>query len=281
MKPQTLDDFTGESRVAGDQIQFRRCPVCGDERWKTYVHPESGMWICFTGACGASGKVEVTRDVETLASVLRPQASPYWAWDRWAEVDLPNNQHCLLTNSEQWLAQRGVSVKVRNSLKLVSGRFHDSDWYNKIIIPFYDPKGRIIYWSARQFEGDPGPRKYLNCPNVKHPLYVPNYATHSGRVYEYANPLVVVEGPFDAIACYQAGYFTAALGGTTLPRHLKKILLDMARSQVVIFLDHDALTKAVKLAKNLEAHADVRIVRPPRGKDPGDLNPNEIKELLR
>jgi len=275
--PQTLDDFGPRFRQRGDQINFQVCPVCGDRRWKVYLAPESGMWICFAGVCGASGKISTSKETDALMEMLRPQPVKNEGWAAWPEVDFPETAwSCAGFNA--YLRSRGIPDDGSDGLGLREGGIAHG---GRAIIPFFDPAGRLVYWTTRDYCGRDHVPKYLGMGG-KHPPYVPRYSSHGGRgsMSNGCRSLVLVEGPFDAIQVHQAGYPVAALGGTVIPKHFRSILLDMAKDKLVLFLDHDALAKAVRLARDLAGLREVDIVRPPKGKDPGDLTPTEIKEIL-
>ena len=269
MKVRSLSDFRGPFRPSGDQLNYQICPVCGTEKWKVFINPETGAWICFAGGCGAKGVVDVGLDADghiagqQILDMMRHEDElPVWE-----EVDMPP-YHELTGAAKRYLKRRGVPPHVTQSLGLV-------EWEGKcrILFPYFDFEGNLIYWNSRRYSerlGD-GP-KYLTAPG-KHPLYWLDRRA--------SRKLVIVEGVMDAIMVRQAGFGAVALGGKSLPRYLANSLLTGARryETIDVMLDPDALDAALRLRASLSDRADVRVI-PLDDKDPGDMSPEEIKEIL-
>lgn len=266
--PSSIRDFAGPSKGSGEQANFQICPVCGSDSWKVYVNPETGAWICFAGSCGAKGRVEVGLEdsgraagAQILEALRQDDSAPVWD-----EIEMPP-YHPLTGAAQRYLKRRGVPIHVQQSLGLV-------EWENKsrVLFPYFDFEGNLIYWNSRRFSqnlGD-GP-KYLTAPG-KHPLY---------WLDSQSDRLVIVEGVMDAIMVWQAGFGAVALGGKSLPRYLANSLLTGARryETIDVMLDPDALDAALRLRASLSDRADVRVV-PLVDQDPGDMSPEEIKEIL-
>lgn len=101
--------------------------------------------------------------------------------------------------------------------------------------------------------------------------------------------LVFVEGPFDAIRVWQAGYSACALLGNSLGEKKADIVLShlerLDPRRVWVLLDADAESHALKLTYFLQRHGI-----PGRNateglsllgrKDPGECTPEEIVSLL-
>lgn len=270
MRPTSLRDFTGPSKPSGTQINYRVCPVCGGDQWKTFVDPDTGRWICFRGSCGARGQVEVGLEAEPKAAgqyildqlAARPQEYV------WEEVDLPP-WHELSFPARKYLRRRGIDDDMASGLGLV-------EWEDKsrILIPYWNDRGDLIYWNSRRYSDQLGEGpKYKTAPG-RHPLY-----TRRGSLGK--REVVVVEGVFDAFAVLRAGWDVAALGGKSLPTYLVKSLLTFAAGcGMIVGLDSDALDASLRLRNQLSDRAAVRIVTPPLGMDPGDMAPGDIREML-
>ena len=273
MNPTSLREFTGPSKPSGEQICFRICPVCGSDKWKVYVNPDTGKWLCFAGSCGARGVVDMGmaeepraagQDIlDTLERSLRGAGLM-----EWPEIDLPPF-HELTFPARRYLTRRGIDEERTRQLGLV-------EWADKsrILIPYFDRAGTLVYWNSRRYSErlGKGP-KYLTAPG-KHALFVREGSS---------TILVIVEGVFDALACEDAGYSAVALGGKSLPSYLVRNLLTVAAGYgtIVVALDSDALDSALRIRAQLSDRMAVKIVTPPTGKDPGDMSPAEIQEMLR
>lgn len=94
--------------------------------------------------------------------------------------------------------------------------------------------------------------------------------------------LVLVEGPFDAMAVYQAGYRSVACFGAKLSFNQSRIIRRYARNRVIVFFDGDkAGRQGISMARqNLESYVEVLIAKAPKGKDPGDLSTEQIKSAV-
>ena len=110
----------------------------------------------------------------------------------------------------------------------------------RLLFPIHDERGRPVAFGGRILEGD-GP-KYINSPES--PIY------HKGRVLyglyqakdamRHKGEAIVVEGYFDQLALYRAGFHnTVATCGTALtPDHVR--LLKRFSDRVLLLFDQDA-----------------------------------------
>lgn len=281
----TIDDFQGACRTSGEEFNYKVCPVCRSDRFKVYLNPETGRYICFAARSsdecnGKGGVVDTGRDLNKMRAAMRDE-NPILTWDDWEEIDLPDTDP-LSDDAAEYLRSRGLSDDDQQPLGLAEATELGP---GRIVIPYYDPHGRVIFWNSRLYEDDIYHQKYFTARGRK-PLYVPEWGQHEYRAdfvrsgsYRH---LILVEGPFDAIAVHRHTLRpVAAIGGTTLPKYLRPMVYAMAREEITIFLDHDALDKAVRLARILEGRRDVRIVVPPPGEDPASLAPERLNELLK
>ena len=89
-----------------------------------------------------------------------------------------------------YLKRRGVTQE--DMIKYHMGYCENGEYKNMVIIPSYDAIGNLNYFTARSFEKEPF-RKYKN-PSVSRDI-VP-----FEMFINWSSPLVLCEGPFDAIA---------------------------------------------------------------------------------
>jgi DNA primase len=179
----------------------------------------------------------------------------------------------LTDEATEWLLNRGITVPATYGFAegaegMLEGR---------IVIPFCRPSDfQPVYWQARSYKSRLP--KYFNAPATPRALYylpAPASAT-----------LVLVEGVFDAIAIRQlASLDVAALLGTSLDITAGRMLLDIAPARIVVWLDRDALPKAIKLASKLRGllGTEVGMVFSTSSKDPADLcltDPAQAMDLL-
>lgn len=135
----------------------------------------------------------------------------------------------------------------------------DEDFKNRIIIPYYDNDGKLIFYNARTMSKKKDIIKYRKCEGVDQDtvLYLPEWPKHGERVY-------LMEGEFDADSVHQAGLFSCACGG----KHLSESQIEILRDyKVTLAFDSDKWGGIAmnKVGGQLleKGFADLRYVRPP------------------
>lgn len=153
-------------------------------------------------------------------------------------------------------------------------------FYNRIMIPIRDAKGRTVGFGARALDdlgGKPKGPKYVNTPET--PLF------HKGRLiygYDLAKPairkekrVILVEGYTDVMAAHQAGHRTvcAVLGTATTSDHAALIRRSGARRATLVFDGDEAGARATRkaLIGLLPLEIDIDVAAPSAGEDPCDL----------
>jgi DNA primase len=140
--------------------------------------------------------------------------------------DLPS------TNKTRSAAQSYLSERHINHERLlvcVRGRYR-----NRILIPYYDRSGSLIYYNGR-YIGDPGDGlRYLGPPKElgigkSDVMFVPDWPPVGSKIY-------ITEGEFDALSLHQCGLPSAALGGKVLSEKHSEMLKGYAP---VLCLDAD------------------------------------------
>lgn len=145
------------------------------------------------------------------------------------------------------------------------------DYRNRIIIPYYDPSGNLIYFNGR-YLGDSelilrymGPDKVIGV-GKEDVLYVPEWPAPDKKIY-------LTEGEFDALSIYICGkergieIYSGAFGG----KNLSEKQIEMIRQyQPVLCLDTDpgrdyGKEGLIKMGLDLRAKGlRPRFVRPPK-----------------
>ncbi len=294
--PLTLADFAGPCKPSGQHVCYQHCPVCGSDEWKLYVALDTGLWKCFAGRHNGGGKVDVGQadnpytQGQELMDLLDGWQEPV-AWD---EVELPEWEP-LTKMAKRYLMRRDIDEGLRRRLGLVER----VDKPFRILIPYFDRAGNMVYWNSRRYSKDIGSGpKYLTAPG-KHPLYEQRHPVAAASlslfhekaegevdpdwVLETGNSTaVLVEGVFDSWAVAQAGYHAIALGGKSLPAYLANDLLTLTQQSaiIVVMLDSDALAAALQIRDQISHKREVRIVPCPPGRDPGDMSPEEIRRMI-
>ena len=167
---------------------------------------------------------------------------------------------------KEYLAKRGIDRATATSIGI-------GYWprLSRIVIPYFDNAGEIIFMALHSHKGVVP--KYL-YPEGPKPLYIP------GRAFE--DRVVIVEGQYDAIIAWLAGYKAIAIGGSYLAPHVEQDLLDEIEGfEVSVCLDGDAIVPASKLVQRLlELGVYSKIVILPPTEDPASLGVEKLKELI-
>jgi Toprim domain-containing protein len=270
VRPKTLDDLTGPWKRT-TQIVYRDCPMCGRDNWKLYLSPDTGLWKCF--GCNAAGRLDLGHTNALALLHVKSQAAPSWA-----PMDLPPFKALSAAAHDHLGRKYGLTPEQCARYSLVEGAAEP--YIGRILVPYFNQAGEIIYYTGRSYIGETPKYK---AADGKHPLFVPMQAfgTWPGN----KPPVYLVEGTFDAIKLYEAGFWlAAAIGGTGLPRHLLPSLMKLADNaiEIVIALDSDALDKALALQRRLQPFVagEVRVVMLPPGQDPGSMSIDQLQEVL-
>lgn len=147
---------------------------------------------------------------------------------------------------------------------------------NRLVFPVLDERGRPVAFGGRLLPGkDDGP-KYLNSPES--PVYDKSrtlYGLSWGRTaIQRTGRVILVEGYFDAVSLWQAGFHEAvATCGTALtPEHAEQIRR-MARTAIALFDGDEAGLRAATRSMGLFLDAGVEARRLELGdcKDPDEF----------
>ena len=197
---------TGKRTARGNQSY--QCPFCNHHKPKlevNFTENKKGYnpWHCWV--CGKKGKtikvlfkqlkissdkfLELSKLVKTGNDVEEVVVSNH--------VELPKEYKLLLNNKDFTAKQAYSYLRKRNVtdddiLKYNMGYCDYGKYRNMIIIPSYDKEGALNYFTACSFEKDPY-IKYRNpdCSRdiIPFELFI-----------NWDSPLILCEGPFDAIA---------------------------------------------------------------------------------
>lgn len=140
--------------------------------------------------------------------------------------DLPSSNR-LRNLAEEYLKSRLIES---NGLFVCTG----GRYKNRIIIPYYDKQGNLIYYNGR-YIGDPGSNlRYLGPPKELgigkgDVIFSQEWPKKGDKIY-------IAEGEFDAMSLYKCGFHSAALGGKNLTEKQIEMIKDYTP---VLCLDSD------------------------------------------
>jgi hypothetical protein len=173
-----------------------------------------------------------------------------------------------------YLASRGVTPETIRTFGL--GLYTGNGLLRgQIVIPIHNASGELIAYAGRAIDGrEP---KYRFPTGFRKSLVLFNL--HRAMASQ-ARTVIVVEGFFDAIAVYQAGYPVVALMGSTISRH-QADLLSAHCDRVVLMLDGDEAGRqgAMSVIRLLGEHLSVSAIALGDGCQPDQLTSRAIQQL--
>lgn len=298
-----IDDRFRESKRYQDDILVCS-PFAQDRKFKLSISSkmacfhcwksnESGpLWllVCKIDNCSkreAIQKVYVTESVEDFEDKIAELKGRLVAKDeakKLAKVDLPDcftpitfmsKDETNRTILRYVVEQRGIDP-TRWQMGYCSG----GKYRNRLVIPFFGPKGELIYWIARAM-GREEP-KYLNSPkkdsaDKSDVLFAADWELGRRTVH-------VVEGAFDAISLTEAGLTSVAVLGKVVLPGQAEMLREAGRVVLALDADSDGQGAISACAEVLVAHGikNVLVVSPGCGcKDWNEMLVKLGREKLR
>tara|TARA_B100001063_G_scaffold42727_1_gene36529 strand:- start:59 stop:985 length:927 start_codon:yes stop_codon:yes gene_type:complete len=170
-------------------------------------------------------EVEVKKEKSTVQLKLPQEYKP-----------ILGSKEILARHAFSYLKKRGIT---KDDIEKYNIGYCETGRYAKmVIIPSYDESGNLNYFTGRSFEKDPY-IKYRN-PEASRDI-VPFELFINWNI-----PLVLCEGPFDAIAIKRNAI---PLLGKNIQRNLMKKIVTSKVEKIYIALDTDAQKQAVKFAE--------------------------------
>ena len=138
-----------------------------------------------------------------------------------------------------------------------------------IIIPSYDANGNLNYFTGRSFEKEP----YIKYRNPEASRDIIPFELF----INFDLPLVLCEGPFDAIAIKRNAI---PLLGKNIQDSLMKKIVQSTVEKIYIALDTDAMKQAHKFAEYfINQGKEVYLVEL-KGKDPSEMGFKNFTKLI-
>jgi DNA primase len=170
--------------------------------------------------------------------------------DRVAQIE---SKHAL-----KFLTQRNVTKD--DILKYNIGFCKDGPYGGRIIIPSYDSRGILNYYTARDYKDSA--RKYKNPP-------VASKEVIGFELYiNWDAPLILCEGMFDAITIKRN---CIPLLGKVLHNKLMERIVKSSVDRIYIALDNDAKKDALKHAEKLMSYGKEVYMVELEGKDANEI----------
>ena len=247
------------------------CPMCGSKSAFSMTRTNSEVaYICFKLNCPCRGVISSKsgNDVPLEQTVIR-------------QAKLFNGTLSVLHDHElEWLVDE-FRIDER---WLRDVRFSEQDM--RVYYPQYDVMGRVFGYIARHYPELDGNHKtkgakayWKQAIQGEVGLCFPNMDVLQ-QVVDSKRVCVVEDYPSMLRINSQIGIPTCCLGGTNIyERHISTMLaLDV--KELIILLDADAVTKAVKLKRSLSLAFDNVHVIPLLGADPKDMTVHELNKTF-
>ena len=280
-----MDSVLGKGKQTSRGNHAYHCPFCKHHKPKMEVnftenkkgHNPWHCWVCNTRGKTIPNllkKIEAYDKIEE-AKRLIPQGSFVEETIIKNDLHLPKEYTPFIDNPTSLMARHALAylkkrgVEMEDMIKYHMGYCEEGEYRNMIIIPSYDYKGNLNYFTARSFEKQPF-RKYKN-PSVSRDI-VP-----FEMFINWNSPLVLCEGPFDAIAIKRNAI---PLLGKNIQTNLMKKIVSSKVKKIYIALDSDAIKSALKFCeKFMDEGKEVHLLEM-NDKDPSEMGFELFTKLI-
>lgn len=276
---------TGKQTARGNYAYH--CPLCKHHKPKLEINMSENSkgenpWHCWV--CDKKGKklyqlfkaVEVAPEIMAELKAIVKYVGPETDVQVETKVALPK-EFKLLTNIQKsnimgrhalaYIKSRGITEE--DVLKYGIGYCETGRYANMVIIPSYDERGNINYFTGRSFEKEPSV-KYRN-PSVSRDI-IP-----FELFINWDLPLILCEGPFDAIAIKRN--VIPLLGKNIQTKLMKKIVMSSVE-KIYIALDRDAQKQALDFCERLMQEGKEVYLVDMQDKDPSEMGFNNFTKLI-
>jgi len=263
------------------------CPLCKHHKPKLEVNMSENSkgenpWHCWV--CDKKGKklyqlfkaVEVSPEIMAELKAIVKYVGPETDVQVETKVTLPK-EFKPLTNIQKsnimgrhalaYIKSRGITEE--DVLKYGIGYCETGRYANMVIIPSYDERGNINYFTGRSFEKEPSV-KYRN-PSVSRDI-IP-----FELFINWDLPLILCEGPFDAIAIKRN--VIPLLGKNIQTKLMKKIVMSSVE-KIYIALDRDAQKQALDFCERLMQEGKEVYLVDIQDKDPSEMGFDNFTKLI-
>ena len=239
-------------------------------------------WHCWV--CDKKGKkiyqlfktVEVSPDIMTELRSIVKYTGPERQVALENKLELPK-EFKLLSNITQsdiigrhalaYIKSRGITEE--DVMKYGIGYCEKGRYANMVIIPSYDAKGNLNYFTGRSFEKEPS-TKYRN-PSISRDI-IP-----FELFINWELPLILCEGPFDAIAIKRN---VIPLLGKNIQSNLMKKIVMSSVEKIYIALDRDAQKQALNFCEKLMQEGKEVYLVDMQDKDPSEMGFASFTNLI-
>jgi DNA primase len=275
---------TGKRTARGNQAYT--CPFCNHQKPKLEVNFSENKkgynpWHCWV--CGKKGtristlfkQLKASSDKFTELYKLVDEEKEYESTTKKIDLKLPKEFTAInplatdLTGKQSWNYLKNRGLTIDDIIKYDLGYCEYGPYKNMIIIPSYDENGKLNYFTGRSFEKNPF-RKYKNPEASRNIIPFELFIN-------WDLPLVLCEGPFDAIAIKRNAI---PLLGSNLQGSLMRKIVTSTVKKIYIALDSDAIKKAIKYAEEFINEGKEVYMVELQGNDPSEMGFNDFTKLI-
>ena len=279
-----IDEHLGSSmqhKKSGEISYY--CPFCNHHKRKLQVNVNTQKWHCWT--CDSKG--------QTITSLLKKSNAPNQSYQRIKEiygdnnfssknnfsreiVGLPEHYRPLYVpqNTPDYKNALHYAIQVRkltpmDILRYEVGYCEEGPYAGMLIIPSYNEHNMINYYVGRSFY-DNATTKHKNPPVTKDIIGFENQIN-------WKEPVVIVEGAFDAIATKRNAI---PLFGKIILSNLRNKILTEKVQKLYLSLDADAFKSSVKeIEYFMNNGVEVYLIHLPK-KDPSEAGYLSMVEAM-
>jgi len=276
---------TGKATARGNYAYH--CPLCHHSKPKLEINMTENAkgenaWHCWV--CDKKGKklyqlfraIDVSSDVMNELKAIVKYVGPETQVQVEEKLKLPKEfkpltdiqkSNIIGRHALAYLKNRGITEE--DILKYGIGYCETGRYANMVIIPSFDSKGNINYFTGRSFEKEPSV-KYRN-PSVSRDI-IP-----FELFINWDLPLILCEGPFDAIAIKRN---VIPLLGKNIQTNLMKKIVMSSVEKIYIALDRDAQKQALNFCEKLMQEGKEVYLVDMQDKDPSEMGFENFTKLI-
>ena len=177
--------------------------------------------------------------------------------------------------SHPYLNARGITEETAR--KFGVGHFGgNGSMKGRIVFPIRDLTGGVVAYAGRSIDNSIDPR-------WKFPSGFRKSLELFGILEAAEKPMIaIVESFWGVLALHQAGISAIALMGRSMSQDQLALLEPLGTASIIVILDGDEPGKAAapEIALRIARQHYVRMIELPDGKQPDDLKPNELWQLI-
>jgi DNA primase len=245
------------------------------------VNLKKQVFQCFK--CSTKGKTNVNFGTLKLVHFDTPKDNPVIT--KTLNHRMPNATPDIITPSAlRYLDRRNIKESDVARHKMFSAS-SNSIYFGRIIIPINPFRGYADYFVARAYT-KLGIPKYLNPGGNKSLFISPPGTDEYFEQYWDTDQVCLVEGPFDFLKASRHGPCIALLGKTLSLEAARAIVARFSKAFILLDTGLTESMAALRVADMLRNHIDTELIHIPKylnakdPKDPGDMNPQDFKELF-